>query len=239
MPAYNAAGTIAQAVESVISQTYENWELLIVDDCSTDGTAELVRREYADDGRIRLIDNAANRGVSKSRNIAIELADGEYIAFLDSDDWWEPGKLQEQLALMDATGAKCCHSHYRRISGETGAELSVVRAPRRVTLRDMYLTNQIGNLTGIYRTAALGKFFQPEVRHEDYAMWLSILKVTDSVCVDNVLANYRVARHSLSGNKIRSLMWHYLILRDSLQLPRFKAACYTIAHVLTVVWRRR
>jgi teichuronic acid biosynthesis glycosyltransferase TuaG len=238
MPAYNAAETIVQAIDSVVAQTYPDWELIVVNDGSSDGTSELVRRKYGAESRIRLIDNDPNRGVACSRNIAIELSSGKYIAFLDCDDWWEPSKLQEQIALMETTGSKCCHSYYRRVSGDIGRALSVVRAPDRVTLQDMYFTNQIGNLTGIYHAGILGKFFQKEVRHEDYAMWLEILGTTDSICVPKVLANYRVKEGSLSGNKIQSLSWHFAILRNELNMSLTSAIYYTLAHVFTVVARR-
>lgn len=239
MPAYNAAETIIQAIDSVVDQTYPDWELIVVNDGSADSTSEIVRQKYGLESRIRLIDNDPNRGVAQSRNIATELSTGEYIAFLDCDDWWEPSKLEEQIALMETTGSKCCHSYYRRVSGDNGVTLSVVRAPDIVTLKDMYLTNQIGNLTGIYHAGTLGKFFQKDLRHEDYAMWIEILRKTDSACARNVLANYRVKSDSLSGNKIQSLSWHFSLLRNELNMSVLSAIYYTIAHVVTVVARRR
>jgi len=239
MPAYNAADTIVQAIDSVVDQTYPDWELIVVNDGSSDSTSEIVRQKYGLESRIKLVENDPNRGVAQSRNIATDLSSGEYIAFLDCDDWWEPSKLEEQVALMETTGSKCCHSYYRRVSGETGDTLSVVRAPALVTLQDMYLTNQIGNLTGIYHARTLGKFFQKEVRHEDYAMWLSVLRTTNSVCSPKVLANYRIKADSLSGNKIKSLTWHFARLRNELDLSLLSAIYYTIAHVVIVISRRR
>lgn len=231
MPAFNASKTISVSITSVLSQEYSNLELLVIDDGSDDETLTIVQSFCELDMRIRLLKMERNIGVAQARNKGIEQAAGRYIAFLDSDDWWEPNKLQEQISLLKTSDADCCHAYFRRVSNSTDKEIAVTRSPKRVRLKDMQYSNQIGNLTGVYDTKRLGKFYQKDIRHEDYAMWLNILSNTDSVCVPKVLANYRVDTNSLSANKIRSIQWHFGVLRSELHMSVLRALYCTFAYV--------
>lgn len=231
MPAFNASKTISKSISSVLAQEYSNLELLVIDDGSSDETLTIVQSFCDLDMRIRLLKMEWNSGVAQARNRGIEQAAGRYIAFLDSDDWWEPNKLQEQISLLESSDAECCHSYFRRVSSSTDKTIAVTRSLKRVRLRDMLFSNQIGNLTGVYDTNRLGKFYQKSIRHEDYAMWLNILSETDSVCVPKVLANYRVDSNSLSANKFRSILWHFGVLRTELNLSLIHALYCTVAYV--------
>ena len=220
MPAYNAESTIKKSIESVLSQTYEDWELIIVDDSSTDKTVDLIKAYVAKDERITLVTSNVNNGVVKSRNAAIKKAGGRYIAFLDSDDYWTDDKLSLQVQILINTSACCTHSSYYRFTSE-GVE-SMVECLPRVTRQDMLSSNKIGNLTGVYDVHKVGKKFQKEVGHEDYLMWLDVLNEGFSIGVKKPLAYYRVSSLSLSSNKVKAAYWHYLILKNEVGLSGFQ-----------------
>ncbi|MBW0277945.1 hypothetical protein B4O99_00020 [Shewanella xiamenensis] len=213
MPCFNGANTIRGSIESVISQSYSNWELLVTDDSSTDNSIEII--ESFSDKRIILLKNTGSRGVANARNFSIQHARGEFIAFLDCDDMWFSSKLFLQLEALKQSGLNVCHSSYVRFNDD-GAELGVVNAKRLVTFSDMLTGNKIGNLTGIYNCSLLGKFYQKQIGHEDFLMWLNILKTTDSIGLECCLASYRVSSSSVSSNKFKALSWHYSIIRKEL-----------------------
>ncbi|WP_261818010.1 glycosyltransferase family 2 protein [Vibrio gallicus] len=216
MPAYNASQTISKSIQSVIQQTYVNWELIIVNDRSTDNTTKIIESHANNDGRIRLFNNTNEKGVVGARNKAIELAKGTYIAFLDSDDYWEPEKLNIQIdLLLRSENVHASHSSYRRVNQDY-IFLSEVACKPLVTYKDMLKYNNIGNLTGIYNCKAIGKIYQKNIGHEDFEMWLNILKLTDSIGSKECLANYYCSANSLSSNKIKSAKWHLDILRSEL-----------------------
>lgn len=224
MPAYNCEKTIAASIESVIKQTHSNWELCISDDCSKDGTAEVVAR--FDDPRIRFLALEKNGGAAAARNNSLQHARGQFIAFLDADDTWQPEKLEQQIKAMKEAGCAVSHCSYTRMDSSLSRPIGLVKAKRRVTYKDMLKENCIGNLTGMYDRSRLGLFLQESIGHEDYLMWLEIIRGADSVGVAEPLANYRVQPGSLSGNKFNAAKWQYRILRDRLKLPTPLAILY-------------
>lgn len=240
MPAWNAAATIARSIESVLTQGHRQVELLVVDDASTDATAELVAGHAAADARVKLVRQAANGGVAAARNAGIAAARGEFVAFLDSDDWWHPRKLELQLAQMRRAGASVSYCRYQRV-GEDGRVLSLVEPPREVTHADMLRSNFIGNLTGLYaRSLGDGEFLS--VGHEDYVFWLQMVKRAGRAIRiehDEPLAFYLVREGSVSANKWRAARWQWRIYRDIEGLPLARAAVCMLHYAANAVAKRR
>lgn len=216
MPVHNAARYIEAAIRSVISQTYTNWELLVVDDASSDISMNIAGKLAHEDSRIRILKNDRPTGYPATpRNVAVDMARGRYIAFLDSDDMWLPNKLEHQLSFFDESpNIGVVFSNYEKVDADAHRKHRVVEAPTYVNYKRLLLGNVIGNVTGMYDTQRVGKVFFRKVRHEDYAMWLSILK--RGFIARNtgaVMALYRVANGSVSSQKLRLLSWQWNIYR--------------------------
>ena len=239
MPAYNAQAYIRSAVMSVLSQSYTAWELVIVDDCSTDGTAMLADSLAAADERIRIIHAPANAGVAAARNTAIAAARGSHIAFLDSDDGWHSSKLEWQMQHMQDTGARVCYAPYDRV-GEDGRLLSHVRPPANISYEHMLRSNHIGNLTGIY-DRSLGDPSFRKVGHEDYVFWLEVVRRAGGAsCVpsDHALAYYLVRDGSVSSDKWRAARWQWRIYRDVAQLGWLSSSQYMCHYAWQAMMKR-
>jgi len=214
MPAYNAEKTIGSSIESVIAQTHDKWELIIINDHSEDLTLDIVHDYVKEEQRIVLINNTSDfRGAYFSRNLGLSKAKGQFIAFLDSDDMWLPQKLTLQIEAMKSSGYSVSHTGYTRIT-ESGDFISDVKAKNVVRYKDQLKTNRIPNLTGIYDRNKIGIINQKPIGHEDYEMWLDILEKSPSIGINLPLAQYRVAPKSLSSNKLRAAYWHYSILSN-------------------------
>lgn len=224
MPAYNGAATIARAIDSVLAQTDMDWELVVVDDGSHDATREIVAACAAREPRVHLLALARNGGVAAARNAGIDAASGRYIAFLDADDYWLPAKLAlQRQAFVD--GAAVVFGTYFR-DGPNGRKR--VSARSRVDFRWLLRGNCIGNLTGAYDGERLGRFHQRPIGHEDYLMWLQIVrKAGEAVGIAEPLAVYSAGGASLSSNLLRSARWTWAIQRHHLKLPLPMAlACF-------------
>lgn len=237
MPAYNCYKTIGLSIDSVIKQSHQNWELLITDDFSTDSTKDIITNYQKKDSRIKLLKNIYDKGVSGARNTSIYHANGTYIAFLDTDDTWTPNKLKEQLEAMKDSGLFASHSAYERIN-ETGLPLSTIYVKKVVSFDDMLKKNCIANLTGIYNSDVLGKFFQKTIGHEDYEMWLRVLTKTDSIGIETSLAKYMVSQASVSSHKLIAAKWHFDILAKEMKLPLYKAAFYFCFYFYNSIMKR-
>lgn len=228
-PCHNSSDFISQAIDSVLAQTYGNWEMIIVDDCSTDNTVEIVEEYLKKDSRIRLIRLGKNRSPAVARNRGIEEARGRYIAFLDSDDIWLPEKLEKQIAFMRENDVNLCYASYYVID-EGGSEIGIFITKEKATYRDLLKTCYIGNLTAIYDAERLGKQYMEDVGHQDYTLWLKMLKggATARGIVEP-LAKYRIRNKSISSNKIKAARWQWHIYRnvERLSLPR---SVYYFAH---------
>lgn len=223
MPAYNAATYLPAAIQSVLNQSYPNWELVVVNDASTDSSLQVAREFAEKDARIKVFNQPENGGVTATRNKALQMAVGEFLAFLDADDLWDPEKLEKQVAHMTAHDALICYCAYRRIN-EEGKIVGRVKPPLKVTYGDMLKSNFIGNLTGIYNAKVLGKQYLEEFGHEDYIAWLELIKVAgEASSVDEELASYRVYRGSTSSNKLRTIKWQWRIYRESQALGWMKS----------------
>jgi teichuronic acid biosynthesis glycosyltransferase TuaG len=240
MPAYNAADTLQASIASVLAQSHAHVELLLIDDASTDATADIIAEAAARDPRVVPIRQPRNAGVAAARNAGLEAATGAYIAFLDSDDRWRPGKLRLQLDHLHATGAMIGYTAYRRFDAR-GQTLSVVRPPADVGYADMLKSNRIGHLTGLYdRAIGDGRF--ERIGHEDYAFWLAMVRKAGRahrVPTDEPLADYLVRDGSLSADKRKAARWQWRIYRDVERLGRVRAAWYFAHYAAIAVAKRR
>lgn len=232
MPTYNSEKTLEQSVKSVFEQSYQNWELLISDDCSSDSTREIISKFQQCDSRVIGIYNETNQGAGKSRNVAISRASGKYIAFLDSDDLWLPEKLSKQIGYMEKHKVDFTYTAYQKISSEKGLT-GVVKPPRKTNYKKLLYSNVIGCLTAVYNAESLGKKYMPLIRkRQDMALWLDILKTVDTAhCIPEVLALYREG-NGMSGNKVKILKWQWMLYRDVLKLGRIRSARYFAVYVV-------
>lgn len=216
MPNYNSAEYVAETIKSVINQTYQNWELLFVDDCSTDNSLEIVR-SFNDD-RIRILKNEINGGAAISRNYALREAKGKWIAFLDSDDLWAPTKLEEQIAFMVENGYDFTYTYY--LVCNMGEWENFIRiSPKKVTLRKMYNYCYFSTITVMYKREKLGLLQIPNIRkRNDYALWLTALKKCKIAYLYPKVMSYYI-RHegSLSTVPIKKLIkYHYQLFHNVL-----------------------
>lgn len=212
-PCYNSALFVENTIKSVLSQTFKGWEMLIIDDCSTDNSAQIVKKYTNIDSRIRYLKTEVPSGSpTQPRNIGIENAKGKYIAFLDSDDMWLPNKLQEQIELLKKEDTAIVFSNYEKINEEGRQDNRYVIAPLFVTYEELLLGNVIGCLTAMYDTSKVGKVFFLDIHHEDYIMWLFILKQGFIARNTNSInALYRIRVQSVSSNKLIVLSWQWNI----------------------------
>lgn len=238
MPCLNADRTLEESIRSVISQSYRNIELIVIDDGSADSSLDIVRKFSSLDARIHLIINRADHGVSHARNLGIDIAQGKYMCFLDSDDYLTDNSIQMRVEFAEAHGVDVVYGSYFRLHPD--GDFSLIVPPKRISYIDMLRKNYIGNLTGFYNINSVGKFFQKNVRHEDYLMWLLILrKVNFAYSVGpESLGYYRVSSASLSGNKLKAFWWHWLILRDELNLPFVKSVYLQLFYFFSSIFNR-
>jgi glycosyltransferase involved in cell wall biosynthesis len=233
-PNYNSEKFIEQTLKSIIAQTYKNWELLIVDDCSTDTSVKIIKKYATNDNRINFFKLKENSGAAIARNKAIEKASGNFIAFLDSDDLWLAEKLEKQLAFMLNNNYNLTHTSYGLIT-EKGILLNKnVFCEPKLSYEKMLFSNKIGCLTAMYNAGNLGKMYMPEIRkRQDYALWLKILKQEKyAYGLPSVLATYRDRSNSISNNKIEMLKWNWLLYRKVEKLTHFKSLFYVLSNIL-------
>ncbi|RDS83656.1 glycosyltransferase family 2 protein [Dyella monticola] len=240
MPVYNAEPWLQRAIDSVLSQSHTDLELIAVDDGSSDRSPCMLDAYAADDPRVRVVRQPSNQGVAAARNAGIAAARGDYIAFLDADDWWHPAKLERQLTSMRNTGSLISYTSYWRVT-EDGGVLSKVMPPPQVDWRDMLASNFIGNLTGMY-ARQLGDVPFQRIGHEDYVFWLEqVRRAGKAVRVESPepLAWYLVRERSLSGNKLRAASWQWDIYRSIAKLGMMQSAFYMARYVQHAVLKRR
>lgn len=221
-PAFNASRTIGQTMQSAQAQTFQNWEMIVVDDCSTDDTCSIVEGYAVSDRRIRLLRQTANGGPARARNAALKAAVGRFVAFLDSDDCWLPEKLERQLSFMAANDIALSYTLYRRFKDGRQDVGPLVKLPSTFTYKNLLKKTGIACLTVVVDMDRTGPIEFSAIRHEDYALWLKLLKrgfVAYGLMED--LARYRVSTASVSGNKLKSATWVWKIYRDAekLSLP--------------------
>lgn len=231
MPSYNTGQFISKTIESVLAQTYSNWELIIVDDCSTDNTDEIVG-QYLSDDRIRYIKNEKNSGAAISRNRALQEAKGKWIAFLDSDDLWEPLKLEKQIAFMKENGYAFSYTDYMiQLNGKWLPY--VYTGPNVVTRRKMYDYCYFSTITVMYDREVIGLVQIENLRkNNDYAMWLQAIEKSNCYRLPECLSYYIKHEGSVSsGSKLKLIKWHYLLFRKGLHRSRFVSVILTLRNL--------
>ena len=216
MPSYNTARYISDSINSVLSQTYNNWELIIVDDCSTDNSIDVIKS--FEDSRIILLQNENNSGAALSRNYALREAKGKWIAFLDSDDMWLPTKLSEQISFMESNGFHFSYTAYMEIN-EFGSPTGVqITGPKCISKTGFYNYCWPGCLTVMYDADYVGLIQILDIKkNNDYALWLKICKITDCYLLDEILAVYRRGRSgSVSTHSFKTMIgWHYKLFHEA------------------------
>lgn len=235
-PAYKAASFVGASIESVQAQDHRQWEMLVVDDRSPDNTAEVVERYAAEDPRVRLIRQPQNGGAAAARNAALENARGRYIAFLDSDDLWLPGKLSAQLAFMAATRAGLSFTAFRRISQNGDRVGRLIGVPDRLSYADLLKNTAIVTSTVIVDRLQSGSFRMTKTYYDDFVLWLELLKrgvVARGLNED--FTRYRMVAQSISRNKTNSARQVWLTYRNIEKLNPVSAA-WCFAHYAARGW---
>ncbi|MBP5406145.1 glycosyltransferase family 2 protein [bacterium] len=225
MPNYNGIRFVEDALKSVLNQTYKNLELIVVDDCSTDNSPDIIEKFAQNDGRIKLFRQKNNSGVAAARNTAVQMAAGKYTALIDNDDIWEPDKLERQLALAE-NGADIVYSSYD-FTDENGK--SVKRpfiVPEEATFRSMLTSNFIGCSTAFVRSDLMKSHpFNADYYHEDYVLWMELLKLPVKAVGDKkVLMHYRLVAGSRSNKKANAAKERWNTYRKALGLNVFQSA---------------
>lgn len=240
MPSFNTGEYIGKSIESVLAQTYQEWELLIVDDCSTDDTDDIVSTYQ--DPRIRYFKNEKNSGAAVSRNYALRKAKGRWIAFLDSDDLWMPDKLEKQVSFMKANEYYFSYTEYEEIDNEGNRTGIRVSGPKKITRIGMYNYCWPGCLTVMYDSSKVGLVQIADIKkNNDYAMWLKVSQKADCHLLNKPLAQYRRGRvGSISTQGYMNLIkWHYILYHEAEQLNSLCSCINTIRNILFGVYKKQ
>lgn len=232
-PAYNSERFIKEAIRSVLGQTYTNWEMIIVDDGSTDRTVDFIEPYLKQDRRIKLIKLSENKGPAVARNTAFEHARGRYLAFLDADDQWFPKKLEKQLRFMQERQIAFSFTKYVKVKEDHTETASVVSIPDQVTYRQLLKHNVIGCLTVMLDTTMIGKVRMVNMRsRQDYALWLTLCKQGFTAYgLQETLAKYRVRANSISSNKLKMAKQNWIVYRKVKNLSLIESIWYFMNNV--------
>ena len=249
MPSYNTARFIEESIKSVLAQTYTNWELIIVDDASTDNTDEIVNRVILSGAqaeskdlakRIHFLKNKKNCGAAVSRNRALAQAKGKWIAFLDSDDLWSPEKLEKQLKFMAEKGYNFSYTRYEEIDERGKPTGTLVGGPKRITKTGMFNYCWPGCLTVMYNREVVGDIQIADIRkNNDYAIWLKACRKADCYLLSETLASYRKRGGSISNHSYVALIkWHYKLYREAEGLNLISSLWITGRNLFFGVWKK-
>ena len=237
MPAYNCKKFIKEAIESVQKQSYTDWELLIVNDCSNDGIVDIIKTMMKKDDRIKLFHNPKHSGAAASRNRAIKNAAGKYLAFLDSDDVWVPDKLDKQIQFMEKNNYYFTCTSYDKID-ENGNNLGIIIPAISVDYEGL-LRRCPGNSTVIYNCEKLGKFSVPLIKkRNDYLMWMQVIKKAQTINgLDEVLSSHRIVPNSISSKKTTLLKYHWIVYRKYEKLSVIKSGYLCLFWIAKAVFK--
>ena len=229
MPARNAEKFIEETLDSVLAQSYSNWELLIADDGSSDSTRDIIEQYMKEDVRIKLILLTEKHGPGLARNRAIEMAQGKYIAFLDSDDLWTSDKLEKQIAFMQENDLAFSYASYYSID-EEGEQIGMFKTKESISYSSILKTCSIGCLTAVYNSEKLGKMYMPNLdKGEDYALWLNIMKkISHTKGILEPLGYYRIRVSSASSDKLNAAKKQWYVYREIEKLNLFKSIYYMV-----------
>lgn len=239
-PTYNCARFISETIKSVQAQSHKDWELIIVDDCSSDNTREIVGKFVKEDKRIKYHCLDKNSGAAIARNTALEMAKGSWIVFLDSDDLWDPDKLEKQLKFMIDNNYNFSYHEYAEID-ENGNPLNIlVSGPEKIGKIKMFSFCWPGCLTVMYNQDVVGKIQIEDLKkNNDYAMWLQVIKKADCYLLPENLANYRIRTGSISNTSIFKLIkYHYLLFKEAEHLNSIISFLFTINNLIWGVYKK-
>lgn len=240
MPTYKCGRFIEESIKSVQAQTYQNWELIIVDDCSDDGTSENVMRLKEQDERICLYNNAKNSGAAVTRNVALQHAKGRWVAFLDSDDLWEPTKLENQIKFMEENGYAFSYHEYVEID-ENDKELGVhVSGKEKVGKFDMFACCWPGCLSVMYDASKVGQIQINDIKkNNDTAMWLKVVQKADCYLLKECLGKYRRRANSITPKPLWQRIWaHYPLFRVAEEMNPIVATFWVIMNVFGNAYKK-
>ena len=233
MPSYGSEKFISKSMDSVLLQTYDNWELIIIDDCSPDESNKIIKEYLSKDNRIKFIKLEKNSGAAVARNKGIEIAKGRFIAFLDSDDLWLPEKLEKQINFMKDNDLAFTYSSYKLID-EKDKNIGEFIIKPKISYSSMLKTCSVGCLTAIYDSDKLEKVYMPLIlKGQDYGTWLKILKnIKTTKGMIEPLAIYRIRSNSLSSNKLKASAYQWKIYREIEKLDIFRSLYYFINYAI-------
>lgn len=240
MPSYKCSRFIEKSIKSVQSQTYQNWELIIVDDYSGDGTIEIVRAMMKDDKRISIYLNSANSGAAVSRNTALSYAKGRWIAFLDSDDLWAPTKLEKQIRFMVENGYAFSYHEYVEID-EHDIELGIkVSGKPHVNEFDMLACCWPGCLSVMYDAEKIGLIQINDIKkNNDTAMWLKVIRKADCYLLSDCLGKYRRRANSITPKPLWQRIWaHYPLFRVAEEMNPISATFWVIMNMFGNAYKK-
>lgn len=225
MPTYNCGKFIEETIKSVANQTYKNWELIIVDDCSKDSTEDIINRYAECDNRIIYHKLETNQGAAVARTKAMEMARGSYMAFLDSDDLWKNDKLEKQINFMEKNSYSFTCTAYEQIDENNNLLNKIIRPKIKADYNRILLDCPVGNSTVMYNVDELGKFEVPNIRkRNDDALWLQILKKEKYIYgLNEILMQYRIRQNSISSNKLDLIKYHWQLYRQIEHLSIFRS----------------
>lgn len=233
-PNYNCSRFIAETIESVLAQTYANWEMIIVDDCSTDNSYEIALNYSKKDSRIKVLKNTKNSGAAFSRNSALDIAQGEYISFLDSDDLWEKEKLEKQLDFMVNNNCDFSYTIYDLIDEESKKMNKEVRIPKKLSYLKYLHHCYTGCLTVMYKKEIANdiRSFLIE-NNNDYGLFLQVLKKSKKALgLQSDLAHYRIRKSGISRKKLRKIKPYFQLIHDNLRFPYILVCWFLFTNIL-------
>ena len=240
MPSYKCGQFIGDSIKSVQTQTYQNWELIIVDDCSGDNTIDIVTEFKEKDSRIKLYQNSKNSGAAVSRNVALRNAKGRWIAFLDSDDLWEPIKLEKQIKFMEENGYAFSYHEYNEID-EQDKELGIyVSGKKRVTKFDMFACCWPGCLSVMYDASKIGLVQINDIKkNNDTALWLKVVRKADCYLLKECLGKYRRRANSITPKPLWQRIWaHYPLFHVAEEMNSIRATFWVLMNVLGNAYKK-
>lgn len=227
-PMYNSEKYIKNTIESVLRQTYQNWEWIIIDDASIDSSLKIVQNFVEKDNRIKIIKKDNNSGQANSRNLGLKKSKGKLITFLDSDDIWDKHFLKKQVEFLKKNNAKIVCSNYKRMNEEMTECLAMETVKDMIKYKDLLKRCYFSCLTTLFYKVENIFFDETMEKLEDYLFWLEILKVYKIAFGNNEpLGYYRIHQNSISSNKIKNIKWLYIIYREKIKFGLLKSIYLT------------
>lgn len=240
MPSYNSALFVGESIESVLNQTYEDWELLITDDCSKDNSVEIISEYVKKDSRIKLFRLPKNGGAAQARNNSIKNSRGRFIAFIDSDDLWEPTKLEKQVEFMLRNSYSISFTSYEVLDENLNSTNTIINSVPSIDYVGYLKNTIIGMSTSMIDTDRVGKIGFLDIRNrEDTYLWITLLKNGNiAYGIPEILAQYRVRDGSLSSNKLESAIKVWKLYYDLEKLGLIKSSYYFSCYIFNAIKKR-